>query len=251
MLTDLPHTDTRPARMGTLEHHGEQVRGKGGIRETCRLAKPYDALVLSNFVLLHHTPRRMVRIGQLGKGVAEGGSSLLHRAELRGDAAAPLLELTLGISAVPGVQILPVFFLVRDHPAHPLRYQLILGSEVAVERHLVRLRGLGDRFDAYAAYSLFMKQVASRHEKPLAKRDSVADWFFRFRPLAVNICLHDKLYPSLTKMLPVGNMGVPMKCYRSVTYYSSTRSATMGCGNLALRSCANWFPLSPAPSPFP
>src|SRR5258707_406760 len=117
MLTNLPHPDTCSARMGTLEHHGEQVRGKGGIRETGRLAKPYDALMR-------------------------------------------------------------------------------------------------------------------------AKRDTVPDWFFHFRRLAAYICLHDCFYPSLTKMLPTGNMGVATNCYRSVTYYSSTRSATMGCGNLPLRSCA-------------
>src|SRR5258707_864871 len=177
MLTDLSHPDTRSARMGTLEHHGEQVRGKGGIRETGGLAKPYDALMRAKLVLLHENPRRMVGIGQLGKGVAKGRAALFHRAKLGGGTAAPVLELPPRIPAGLGVEILPVFFFMGDDPAHPFRDQLILGSEVAVKRHLVRLRRLGDRLDAAPADALLMKQVASRHKNPLAKRDAVSDWF--------------------------------------------------------------------------
>src|SRR5712672_3827540 len=114
MLTDLPHPDTCSARMGTLEHHGEQVRGKGGIRETGRLAKPYDALMRAKLVLLHENPRRMIRVGQLGEGVAKGRAALFHRAKLGGGTAAPVLELSLRISAVFGVEILPVLFLMGD-----------------------------------------------------------------------------------------------------------------------------------------
>src|ERR1700681_404572 len=76
MLTDLPHPDTRSARMCALQHHGEQVRGEGGIRESSRLAKADDALVRSKLVLLHDAPRRMVWIGQLGEGVAKGRAAL-------------------------------------------------------------------------------------------------------------------------------------------------------------------------------
>src|SRR6266853_2529144 len=238
MLTNLPHPDTRPARMGALQHHGEQVRRKGGIGESSLLAKADDSLVRSKLVLLHDAPSGMVWIGQLGEGVAKGRAALFHRAKLGRRAPAPVLELALRISAVLGVEILPVFLFVGDDPAHPFRDQLILRSEVAVERHLVGLRRLGDCFNADSTDAVFMKQVTSRYENPLAKRDRVPSFLFRFRPAAVNICLHDSLYPSLTKMLPTGNIGRTMECYRSVTYYISTRSATMGCGNLPLRSCA-------------
>ena len=54
----------------------------------------------------------------------------------------------------------------------------------------------------------------------------------------VNICFHDYFYPTLTKMLPIGNMGVHDKCYRSVTYYTSQRSATRFRGRPLPRSCA-------------
>src|ERR1700720_596089 len=99
MLTNLPHPDTRAARMGALQHHGEQVRRIGGIRESSRPAKADDALVRSKLVLLHDAPRGMVWIGQLGEGVAKGRAAFLHRAKLGRCTAAPVLELPLRISA--------------------------------------------------------------------------------------------------------------------------------------------------------
>src|ERR1700682_3478782 len=68
MLTYLPHPDRLPARVSTLEHHGEQVRGEGGILKSRRLAESDDALVRSKLVLFHDAPRGMVWIGQLGAG---------------------------------------------------------------------------------------------------------------------------------------------------------------------------------------
>src|ERR1700682_1728704 len=156
MLTYLPHPDRLPARVSTLEHHGEQVRGKRRILKSGRLAEADDAFVRSELVLLHDAPCRMVRIGQLGEGVHKRGPALFHRSKLRGGAPAPVLELTLWIASVPRGKILPLLLFVRDYPAHPFRYQLILRVEVAVERHLVRLRRLGDRFDPNAADTLFM-----------------------------------------------------------------------------------------------
>jgi len=217
MLAYLPHPDTLPARVGTLEHHREQVRGEGGIPKSARLAQAEDALVLSKPVLLDDPSRRMVWIGQLGESVAKGGPALLHRPKLGGGAPAPILKLAVWISAVLGVEILPLLFFVRNDSAHPFRDQLILRVEVAVQRHLVRLRRLGDRFDTDAANALFMKQGTGRNENPLANRDRGPASFLRLQPVFVNICLHDSSYPSLTKMLPTGNIGVTTECYRSVT----------------------------------
>jgi len=144
---------------------------------------------------------------------------------LRGGAAAPVLEQALWISGMHGGQILPLLFFVRDYASHPFRDQVILRVEVAVERHLVRLRRFGNRFDADAPNALLMKQVPCRHENPLANGNRGAALFSRLT-VAVNICLHDTFYPSLTRMLPVGNIGAGAECYRSVTYYMSIRSAT-------------------------
>ena len=47
--------------------------------------------------------------------------------------------------------------LLGDDAAHPLCHELVLRLEVAVERHLVRAGGLGDRFDADATNPLATK----------------------------------------------------------------------------------------------
>src|SRR6266516_1240169 len=225
MLTYLPHSDALNTRMGALEQHREQVRREGWIRESGRLAKAQNALVLSNPVFLNDSSRRMIRVGKLGESVSKSGPSLFHGAKLRGGAAGPVLEQALWISGVHGGQILPLIFFVRDYAPHPFRDQVILRVEVAVERHLVRLRRFGDRFDADAPNALLMKQVPRRHENPLANGNRGAALFSRLT-VAVNICLHDTFYPSLTRMLPLGNIRAGAECYRSVTYYMSIRSAT-------------------------
>src|SRR2546423_9613036 len=226
MLTYLPHPHTLAARVGTLEHHGEKVGREPGIRESGGLAKADDALVLSKSIFLDDASRRMVGIGQLGERVHQRGPSLFHRAKLGGGSPAPVLELALRISAVFRGQVFPLFLFVGDYPAHPFGDQLVLLVEVAVQGHLVRLRRLGDRFDADAPDTLFMKQVPSGNENPLANGDPGSAYFLRLGRLFVNICLHDRLYPSLTKMLPTGNIGVLAECYRSVTYYMYACGAT-------------------------
>ena len=213
MLTYLPHPDTRAARMGAFQHHGEQVRRKRGIRESSRFAKADDTLVRSKLVLLHDAPRGMVWIGQLGEGVAKGRAAFFHLTKLRGGAPAPVLELALWISAVLRGEILPLRLFVRDDPPHPFRYQLIFRVEVPVQRHLVCLRRLGYRFDPDAADALFMEQVSRRHQNPRANGDGGAITFSCFQSVVGNICFHDMLYPSLTKMLPTGNIGVITECY--------------------------------------
>src|SRR5947207_12223068 len=155
-----------------------------------------------------------------------------HRCQLAGISPAQFLKQTGRVANVLAGEILPLFLLVGDDAAHPLRDQLILGVEVPVEGHLVGLRRLGDRFDADAADALLVEQVPRRHQNPLANGHSRPALRPRLRAVAVNICLHgDLFYPTLTKMLPTGNIGVLLKCYRSVTYYKSVRSATASCSS--------------------
>src|SRR5258705_11781145 len=160
MFTYLLHPYRLPAGVGAFEHHSEQVRRKSGITESGRPAKADDTLVFPKLVLLHDAPRRMVRIGQLRERVAEGRAALFHRPKLGRGTPAPVLKLALRVPAVLLGEILPVLFLVGDHPLHPFRYQLVLRVEVAIKRHLVRLRRLGDGFDPDATYALAMEKVS-------------------------------------------------------------------------------------------
>src|SRR4051812_5583378 len=105
MLPNLPHSNALDARMRALEHHVEEVGGESWILETGRLAETYYTLVLALLVLLDHSPRRMVGVGQFGEGVAKGGSTFLHQPQLLGDAAAPILELAMRIAAMLGVEV--------------------------------------------------------------------------------------------------------------------------------------------------
>src|SRR6185436_17178718 len=216
MFSDLAHPAALDAGVGALEEHLEQVRGEDRVLETGGLAQTYDTLMLADLVLLDHAPRRMVGIGQLGEGVAERGAALLHRSEFGGGAPAPVLEQALGIADVLRGEVLPLLFLVGDDPAHPLGDEVLLRVEVAVERHFVRLRRFGDGLYADATNTVLMKQIASRHQDSLANGHTMPALRFGLGPVGVNICSHDGwLYPSLTIMLPTGNIGVITKCYRS------------------------------------
>src|SRR5947207_2737234 len=229
MFADLAHPDALDAGVGALEQHREEIRRPGGVLETGRLAKPYDALMRPNLVFLNYAPRRVLWIRQLGQGIAQRRAALLHFAELDRGASTPVLKQPRGITNVLGGQVLPLFFLVGDHAAHPLRAQLVLRVEVAIERHLVGLRRFCDRLDADATDSLFVEEIPSSHQNPLANGYTRPAPRLRLLPVFVNICLHAGFYPSLTKMLPTGNIGVTGICYRSVTYYKFVRSATAIC----------------------
>src|SRR6266550_7440967 len=79
--------------------------------------------------------------------------------------------MALRIALVQGTELIPFRILGRDDAAHPLGDELILGFEVAIERHLVRPRRLGDRFDADTADPLLPKQHIRRFENPLSQRE--------------------------------------------------------------------------------
>src|SRR5437868_5554695 len=229
VLADLPHAHALNTGVGALEQHREEIGGENWVLETGGLAQSYDTFVRADLVLLNDASRRMFGVGQLRQRVAERGTALFHLPELGGCASTPVLKQALRITAVLGGEVLPLFFLVGDHTADPFGDQLVLRVEVAVERHLVGLRRFRDRFDPDAADPLLVKQVASRHQNPLANGQARPALLLRFGPVVVNICLHAVYYPSLTKMLPTGNIGVVTKCYRSVTYYMFVRSATTSC----------------------
>src|SRR5204863_6785857 len=180
MLAELAHPDALHAGVGALQQHREKIRGENRVTKPAGLAQSYYTFVLSDLELLDDPSRRMVRVGQLGQRVAERGSAFLHRAELGGGATAPVLKQGLRISGVLGVEILPLVFLVRDASAHPLRDELVLRVEVAVERHLVRLRRFRDRLDADAADPLLVKQITSRHQNPLANGQARPALLLRF-----------------------------------------------------------------------
>src|SRR6266550_1748546 len=229
VLADLPHAHALNTGVGALEQHREEIGGENRVLETGGLAQSYDTLVRADLVLLNDAPRRMVWVGQLRQRVAQGGTALFHLPELGRGASTPVLKQALRITAVLGGEVLPLFFLVGDHAADPFGDELVLRVEVAVEGHLVGLRRFRDRFTADAADPLLVKQIASRHQNPLANGQARPAPLLRLRPVVVNICLHAVYYPSLTKMLPTGNIGVIRRCYRSVTYYKFVRSATTNC----------------------
>src|SRR5262245_31056631 len=57
--------------------------------------------------------------------------------------------------------------------AQVLGHQLVLGGEVAIERHFVGAGRLGDGIDPNRPYSLSVKEVARSRQDPRAGRNSV------------------------------------------------------------------------------
>ena len=79
-------------------------------------------------------------------------------------------QLPDGIVGMFGDDLVPGPILFGDDTAHPLRHELVLRREVAVERHLVRARCLGDRFHSDAANALPPKQIVGGRKDALAGR---------------------------------------------------------------------------------
>src|SRR5205814_279265 len=81
----------------------------------------------------------------------------------------PILEKAARVSAMFGVEVLPLLFLMSDDSTHPFRNELVLRVEVAVKGHLVGLRGLRDSLYADAADTLLVEKVPGRDENALAR----------------------------------------------------------------------------------
>ncbi len=88
--------------------------------------------------------------------------------------------------------------------------QIVLGIEVAVERHLVGAGRLGDRLDADAANAVAMEKILRRRDDPVARawdargrprrRSSLALQFFS--RMALDFDVTDRYQSAL----PAGNM---------------------------------------------
>ena len=115
--------------------------------------------MLSLAVLVDHAAGGMIRFGQLRQGIMQRRAAILQLGERRRRSAAPVNELRRRVARMRRHQFAPRLLFLRDDAAHPLGDQRVLRLEVAVERHLVRVRRRRDGFHADAANADAPKQI--------------------------------------------------------------------------------------------
>src|SRR4051812_200428 len=109
-----------------------------------------------------------------------------------------------------GGDLIPVRFLFLDDAAHPLRHELVLRSEMAIQRHLVRPRRLGERFHADPANTDATEQVVGGFE------DALAWWRTGRVGHGERRCSDDsRRFGYLTCVLPIGNIANVTDRYRA------------------------------------
>lgn len=111
----------------------------------------------------------MILVGQL-HGRAHHFALALVVTEMVGDPPDPGPELPQSVARVRVFQLSPEAVHLHSRMAQAFDDQLILRIEMAVERHLVAVGGIGDRIDAGSADAVPAKEVSRSLDDAIARR---------------------------------------------------------------------------------
>ena len=141
----------------------------------------------------------MALLGQFDGGVGEVAPAVVLGDETCAARSRKPYKLADGIAGALALDVGPDFLGFLALVIEIFEDQIVLGIEVAVERHLVGAGGLGDGLDADAANAVAMKQILRRLD------DAVAWWRAgALRDAGVDPASHFSFPWPLTSMLPIG-----------------------------------------------
>ena len=142
---------------------GEQV----GLRGAGAGAQSRQPLALTDLERLDHLEPGMTLLRQFDRGVRQVATALVL-----GDELSRLLdeamELSDRIVGAGGLDLRPNLVRLLSLVIEIFENEIVLRAEVAIERHLVGARRLGDGFDADAANAMTVEEVLSAVDDALA-----------------------------------------------------------------------------------
>ncbi len=110
------------------------------------------------------------------------------------------LETAGGGVGIGGGKIGPERVAFSGKLAHICRNEVVLGTEVPIERHFVGVSGFGNGLNAHGMHAVPVKQVACNGQDPLTRRWQRADC-----ALGCACWLNQLVgHPLLTVLLPIG-----------------------------------------------
>ena len=115
----------------------------------------------------------MLDLAHLDRGVGDGAAALAAIGEHLLAVAHPAFELGRGVAGIVPRQVFPDLVAFLGELVEVCRDQLILGTEMAIKRHLVRGCGLRDGIDADSADAMAIEKV------PRGGKDALAGWGLR------------------------------------------------------------------------
>jgi len=143
--------------------------------------------------------RGMVFFRKFDCGIRHRTAAKIRIAKVVSDASDQCAKLRIRVPGVGTNDFLVAGNCISVQRTKIFRHEQILRFEVAVQRHLVGLRGGGDLIDADGADSSTIKEITSRFENAFARR--CFGFFCRLRGLLQNLPLG-----RLTRYLPVSNI---------------------------------------------
>ena len=164
-----PASDAAAADPGAFDQKNNRVREQARLRGASGLAQSRQTVALTFFELLDHLESGVPRVGQFDRGVRKIAAALVFGDEFR-DPADIAIELANGIAWACSLDVGPNFFGLPPLAAQILANEIVLRPEVAVERHLVGARGLGDRLDPDSPDAVAMKKILGARHDTLAGR---------------------------------------------------------------------------------
>ncbi len=146
---------SRDAR--ALEQQEQLVGQLIGLRVTGIAEQLHHAVALARLVVVDDLARRMLDLAHLHRGIGDGAATLAAVGQNFLAVAHPAIELRGRVAGVIARQSLPDFIAFLGELREVGGDQLVLGTEMAIKRHLVRGRGFRDRVDAYGSDAVTIK----------------------------------------------------------------------------------------------
>ncbi len=123
-----------------------------------------------SFYTFQETSALQKKLAQFNGGIGDGTAAVAAVGKDLLDIAHPAFELGVGIAGIGGGQTLPQRVALPGELAYVGGDELVLGTEMSVERHFVGCRGLGDGVDADGPDAVPIEQVARGGENAIAWR---------------------------------------------------------------------------------
>ncbi len=144
--------------------------------------QPDEPVALARLVVLDDLAAGMLCLAQLNGSVGDGTAAINPVGENLLDVAHPAIDLSVGIARKRCRELFPQRVAVLGQFAQIRGDELVLGTEMPIQSHLVRGGSFRDRIDPDRTNTVLVEEVASRSQDPLARRNlgtarKVRCWF--------------------------------------------------------------------------
>lgn len=183
----------------TFQQQPQHIGGQFGLIESGTGTELGQIVAVVLLDLFDHPFGRMIVIGQLDGRVGHLATAPVV-ADASGGILDPGVQLRLRITGMLVLQLIPLQIGFLGGALQTFDDEIVLGSKMTIQRHLVGAGSLGDRFNTHAAYAVLVKHLprGGHDALPWARTHTIV-------MITIVSSLKNLIAHGLTSVLPVSN----------------------------------------------